>query len=198
MHWISKLPKIIKDFFQYFADNSLNNKIPIGIDIHREILNIKGKRLNVSNEECRLMMFVYISIINYLLKDDVIFLYHCKSGQDRTGTFFAIEQTVIEIMKSNFDKKNSNTFKNDFNTMNFFDFYNKYFRTDSSIIRDEIYNLYAKYLLFSYSVTMTSTGFPGLKWNLSSGLTANNFPYLMLKNPEEVLLFEGASKLRGS
>jgi hypothetical protein len=68
-------------------------------------------------------------------------------------------------------------------------------------------------MLFSYFVTYTSAGIPGIKWNLGKEpkletikekITPerikgeNRFPYLLLQNPETAKLFEGGSKLRGS
>ena len=63
---------------------------------------------DVTNESIRLVMFCYISLIFYILSvnypNEYILLYHCKSGQDRTGTVFAINQMVNEITKEKYEK----------------------------------------------------------------------------------------------
>jgi hypothetical protein len=115
---------------------------------------------------------------------------------------------------------------NDINTNNepFQNIYNKYYNPRSTIPGNEqlanniqLFNIIQKHMLFSYFVTYTSAGIPGIKWNLGKEpkletikekikekITPekikgeNRFPYLLLKDPETAKLFEGGSKLRGS
>jgi len=206
-NWINdnKIPENLKGFYDLFSKSIIENEIPADLEFDKRIINAYGQEVNVSKEDCRLMMFCYLFVVLYLLFQDLsseyVLLYHCKSGQDRTGIVFAINQMINEIMKKYYVKtRNSNKkidFKEDLQEMNFQDFYKKYFDTTTSVIKDEIYMLYAKYLSFSYVITMTSTGFPGLKISLKKN-TANNFPYLMLKDPREASSFEGASECRKS
>jgi hypothetical protein len=127
-------------------------------------------------------------------------LYHCKSGQDRTGTFYAINQMVNEVTTERYadiiiDIENNN--------ITFVDIYDKYFSPkpkSETVSIERINNLYTiiyKHLLFSYYVTLTSTGFPGIKWSLGKS-TENQFSYLLLRNAEDARAFEGASILRGA
>ena len=167
------------------------------------------------NEVCRLIMFCYISLIMYLLSvldttNEYVLLYHCKSGQDRTGTFCTINQMVNEITRKYYTKIEIDINAN----MSFIELYNKYFSvkpvakpqestaesqqsTAEQPSQDELYAIIYKHMLFSYYVTFTSTGFPGIKWKLGT-FTENRFPYLLLRNAEDASAFEGAAMLRGS
>ena len=171
--------------------------------------------VQMSKEVCRLIMFCYISLIMYLLSihdatHEYILLYHCKSGQDRTGTFYAINQMVNEVTTERYteiiidiDKINNDGFSN----YTFVDIYDKYFspkpktkiETEIETKRiDNLYNIIFKHLLFSYYVNLTSTGFPGIKWSLGQSTSENRFSYLLLRNAEDARAFEGASMLRGA
>jgi len=59
------------------------------------------KNLLLSREEFRYYMFCFISIIHLYLNeispDTFVVAYHCKSGQDRTGTFYAINQMCNNV-----------------------------------------------------------------------------------------------------
>ena len=73
---------------------------------------------------------------------------------------------------------------------------------------------YLRFLLFSYIITITSTGCPGIKWGIfnqepftkpfdkrtydTGSSVGNRFPYLILLNLFYVLLLVGASDMRGS
>ena len=80
-------------------------------------------------------------------------------------------------------------------------------------INKDVELCYLRFLLFSYMMTITSTGVPGLKWSLTNtqfGISSvdkrkydtnssvdNRFPYLLLEKPIYAVMFEGASKMRG-
>ena len=200
---------------------------------------------DLTNENIRLVMCCYISLIFFLLSKDkpntYILLYHCKSGQDRTGTFYAINQMVNEITQNNYDKiiidiNNNKTFIEIFykyysltqqintttsyyitsmkSTKKYcpttFEPYNSY-----KIINNGVKLCYLKYLFFSYNITITSTGCPGLKWSLGNknlpikyydkrdyfslleSAVDNRFPYLITENPLIAWFFKGASDMRG-
>jgi hypothetical protein len=200
---------------------------------------------DLTNENIRLVMCCYISLIFFLLSKDkpntYILLYHCKSGQDRTGTFYAINQMVNEITQNNYDKiiidiNNNKTFIEIFykyysltqqiNTRTSYYITSmkstkKYCPTifeadkDYKIINEYVKKCYLKYLFFSYNITITSTGCPGLKWSLGNknlpikyydkrdyfslldSAVDNRFPYLLTENPLIAWFFKGASDMRG-
>jgi len=212
-------------FWADFEHNVHLNKIPSSMGVYCNTIKadtIRSHNEKMPNEVCRLIMFCYISLIIYLLNArndgcEYILMYHCKSGQDRTGTFYAINQMVNEITDKYFAE-----IMNDINTNNepFQNIYNKYYNPRSTIPGNEqlanniqLFNIIQKHMLFSYFVTYTSAGIPGIKWNLGKEpkletikekITPekikgeNRFPYLLLKDPETAKLFEGGSKLRGS
>ena len=201
---------------------------------------------DLTNENIRLVMFCYISLIFYILSKnnpkEYILLYHCKSGQDRTGTFMAVNQMVNEITKNNYDniiskivdEKEKKAFIDIF--IEFYsltpteyiekDIIKKYEKKFCPItpknnlgslnekINKNVELCYLQNLLFSYIITITSTGCPGLKWSLinkniffklidkrrynTGSSISNRFPYLLLSNPFYALLFEGASEMRGT
>jgi hypothetical protein len=247
-----------KSFFERFKENVLDNnyddeylvselsikkfvvKQEIKTDTDNPILELILKKdkeitkceVDLTKENIRLVMFCYISLIFYFLSrenpDQYILLYHCKSGQDRTGTFYAINQMVNEITTKYYsDIVNAINFN-----INFLDIFRRFYSlirtpykdkemskneycydnleeqqkkiTDKkkTDINKEVESCYLKYLLYSYNITLTSTGCPGLKWGLGSkkaGISlSNNFPYLLLTEPYLAILFEGASSMRGS
>jgi hypothetical protein len=91
------------------------------------------------------------------------------------------------------------------------------FESDNTykIINDDVKLCYLKYLFFSYIITITSTGCPGLKWSLGNkklpiklydkreyfstfdSAVDNRFPYLLTENPLIAWFFKGASDMRG-
>lgn len=195
-------------FWDNFVSNVTTNTIPINMKPYCDSIlthTVDNANVKMSNEVCRLIMFCYISLIMYLLSihdatNEYILLYHCKSGQDRTGTFYAINQMVNEVTTERYtdiiaDIENDN--------ITFVDIYDKYFspkpksETESIERINNLYTIIYKHLLFSYYVTLTSTGFPGIKWNLGKS-TENQFSYLLLRNAEDARAFEGASMLRGA
>ena len=197
-----------KFYNQNFRENILLNKIPESLKQNPFINKLRqaldGKKevqVNVASEVTRLIMFVYLSVIIYLMnyisqkegKRETVLLYHCKSGQDRTGTLYAVNQMVNEVLTNNYDR-----IIGDINADSNFDFiklYENYFENTTACI---------KYLLFSYNVTFISTGFPGLKWGLGKkqmgiGPVENRFSYLLLGGDTTYArLFEGASFCRKS
>ena len=189
------LKKLYESFIEYFKYNIYQNDIPPDL---KEIVKLEKDGFNLSNENCRLIMFVFISLIFYMIsvieKDKYVLLYHCKSGQDRTGTLYALNQMVNEITTKNFGNISDDIKKS--NNLNFVtDIYKKYY---SPFTNEEIYTSYAKFLLFSYNLTYIGSAFPGLKWSLDSEKFSNKFPYLMLKTIEDAKKFDGASSCRGS
>ena len=86
---------------------------------------------------------------------------------------------------------------------------------DFKIINKDVKLCYLKYLFFSYNITITSTGCPGLKWSLGNknlpikyydkrdyfsfldSAVDNRFPYLLTENPLIAWFFKGASDMRG-
>lgn len=63
--------------------------------------NYSTYKKSLSREEFRYYMFCFISIIHLYLNeispDTFVIAYHCKSGQDRTGTFYAINQMCNNV-----------------------------------------------------------------------------------------------------
>ena len=124
--------KQLMTFWNDFKTNVYENKIPDTMSDYCNSIKPKTfKRENdtMPNEVCRLIMFCYISLILYLLniRNDAyeyVLMYHCKSGQDRTGTFYAINQMVNQITDNYF-----NQIMNDINGPNksFKDIYNTYY-----------------------------------------------------------------------
>jgi len=198
---------------------------------------------DLTNEHIGLVMFCYISLIFYLLskglKENFILLYHCKSGQDRTGTFFAINQMVNQITTENYDEIISKILQGTSFIDIFFEYYSltkkiepipeelKFCpkepeklkcllqsKTVDSKINTKVELCYLRYLLFSYLMTITSTGIPGIKWGLTKtsvimklynkrnydaeGALDNRYGYLLLSSEIFVLLFEGGSQRRGA
>jgi hypothetical protein len=308
----SQILKHLLTFWDEFSTNVTNNEIPASLKEYCD--NVKAdtlteKKAQLPNEVCRLIMFCYISLIIYVLniednEHEYVLMYHCKSGQDRTGTFYAINQMVNEITNTYYseivdkisqmttivfegplsskgsffenkryfklyntglleryaeenknavrgshyigantiivingdklyitdtssnlkyilsgDKYTINKFQkelekvklkktNDKQDISFKDIYDIFYNpkriihTPSFITPDALYKIIMKHMLFSYFVTYTSAGVPGIKWNLEnkSGIfkTENRFSYLLLPDPETAKLFEGGSKLRGS
>jgi hypothetical protein len=230
--------------------NSLNDFIK---DVN--IMNYIPCQENLTNENIRLVMFCYISLIYYILSREskkskesnieYILLYHCKSGQDRTGTFYAINQMINEITTNRYDDIVKDITKSE-HKLSFIQIFKKYYSliksestesTESTkkdcpkeveelkkiVLNNNINNIneqvelcYLKYLFYSYNITLTSTGCPGIKWSLGNtelpiklfdrrkyfsmfeAPVDNRFPYLLLSNPYLPILFEGASSMRGS
>lgn len=195
---------LYESFKDFFKNNIIENKIPAGIFNNVKITkqSVLGANTDMSNENCRLIMFVFISLIFYLISllenEKYILLYHCKSGQDRTGTLYSINQMVNERTSQKFVNI-IGTINSKNNNLNFIkDIYDTFYSPNS-----DIFTLYARFLLFSYNVAYVSSGFPGLKWNLGGkkmliGPVENKFPYLMLKNVNDAVAFEGASACRKS
>lgn len=195
---------------------------------------------DVTNESIRLVMFCYISLIFYILSisnpDEYILLYHCKSGQDRTGTVFAINQMVNEITSEKYCEIIALIMAGTSFVDIFIQFYSltpkdykfseekkvcpenptcelSYKSLDININKD-VELCYFRYLLFSYIITITSTGCPGIKWGIfnkeffikafdkrtydAGSSVGNRFPFLLLLNPFYVQLLVGASEMRGS
>lgn len=247
------------DFFNMFKKNVSNNdgsnpKLE-RLKIRKFVLKKKPKeQLNnfdnlmkqfspceedLTNEHIRLVMFCYISLIFYILSknnpNEYILLYHCKSGQDRTGTFYAINQMVNQITTQHYDTIVCQIMAGNSFIDIFYEFYsltkeNKPIPQEKKYcppnpkevlienIKDQNINkdvelCYLRFLLFSYMMTITSTGVPGLKWGLTNtqfgirlvdkrkydtnSSVDNRFPYLLLKKPIYAIMFEGASKMRG-
>ncbi len=148
---------------------------------------------DLTNEHIGLVMFCYVSLIFYILSkskpSEFILLYHCKSGQDRTGTFFAINQMVNQITTEHY----VDIVKKILSGTSFVDIFFEYYSLTKKIIpippelkfcpddpsrilhentRDDKINkevelCYLRYLSFSYMITLTSTGIPGIKWGLT-------------------------------
>ena len=199
------------DFWNEFKHNVHLNKIPLLLEPYCNSITahtIRSKNEKMPNEVCRLIMFCYISLIIYLLNVrndgyEYVLMYHCKSGQDRTGTLYAINQMVNEITNDYF-----NLIIDDINSFTFKNIYNKYYTPIPDRVYnltfpekpslDKIYNIIQKHMLFSYFVTYTSAGIPGIKWTLGKEPELekmyekispdiikgeNRFPYLLLPNP---------------
>ena len=185
-------------------------------------------------------MFCYISLIFYILSvnypEQYILLYHCKSGQDRTGTVFAINQMVNEITREKYDDIIKEIEKGTSFVDIFIQFYSltpseykiskeKKFcpkdpkselssKTVESTINKKVELCYLRFLLFSYIITITSTGCPGIKWGIfnkesflkqfdkrtydTGSSVGNRIPFLLLLDPFVVLSLVGASDMRGS
>jgi hypothetical protein len=187
---------------------------------------------DVSNENIRLVMFCYVSLIFYILSvnnpNEYILLYHCKSGQDRTGTVFAINQMVNEITREKYGEIIALIMAGTSFVDIFIEFYSltpKDYKISKEKkicpknpkselqINKKVELCYLRFLLFSYIITITSTGCPGIKWGIfnkesiiklfdkrtydTGSSVGNRFPFLLL-NSTYVQLFIGASVMRGS
>lgn len=162
-------------FWPNFETNIVENKIPDELKKYCNSITthtFKNDNDNLPNEVCRLIMVCYISLIVYLLNIsncqnyEYILMYHCKSGQDRTGTFYAVNQMVNEITDKyyNFIIKsiyNGNSFEKIYDI-----FYNMKCTLDKVLLSKELYESIIRHMLFSYLVTYTSAGVPGIKWHL--------------------------------
>jgi hypothetical protein len=99
-------------FWPAFKTNVIKNEIHNSLQefCNRVMTNtFKREQDTMPNEVCRLIMFCYISLIVYVLnvndnEYEYVLMYHCKSGQDRTGTFYAINQMVNEITRTYYDE----------------------------------------------------------------------------------------------
>jgi hypothetical protein len=221
-------------------ENILNEENPDKTKLNDFMTKYSPCLEDVTNENIRLVMFCYISLIFYILSinnpNKYILLYHCKSGQDRTGTVFAINQMVNEITKDNYEKITSQIMTGTSFVDIFIQFYsltpNHYkiskdkkfcptvpineliYKSVDSNINKFVELCYLRYLLFSYIITITSTGCPGMKWGIynkesklkpvdkrtydTDSSVGNRFPFLLLLNPWDVHLFSGAGVMRGS
>jgi len=220
--WLEEYPilKNLRDngnFFEIFKKNVLENdssdktlleKLSIRRFVLKEEKSLKKSTDNIenfspcledlTNENIRLVMFCYISLIFYFLSknkpDEYILLYHCKSGQDRTGTFYAINQMVNTITTEKIKeitayiidlKKSFIDIFIDFYSLTPSEYYNSnedkekkickfepspkvYLEGRMKNINKNVELYYLKYLLFSYIITTTSTGCPGFKWGLTN------------------------------
>jgi hypothetical protein len=90
------IKKLLINFLEsVFKEEIKTNKNPDLLNKNKEI-SVYGP--DMQREICRYYMFCFISLVFLLLNesattnDEFILAYHCKSGQDRTGTFFAINQ----------------------------------------------------------------------------------------------------------
>ena len=188
--------------------------------------NYATYKKSLNREEFRYYMFCFISIIHLYLNEispnTFVIAYHCKSGQDRTGTFYAINQmcnnvfytkqilsAIMNIAKSKiadpeiafFDEILIKYFapKNDNNTnISTVSGINKSIQLDKSdLVKFNNIDILEYYLYHSFLITWLSTGFPGLKWNLGAK-TENKFAYLITQNMYNAKMFEGYSQKRGS
>ncbi len=196
---------------------------------------------DLTNEHIGLVMFCYVSLVFYLLSkgkpNEFMLLYHCKSGQDRTGTFFAINQMVNQITTEHYGDIITKILAGTSFVDLFFEYYSLTKKiknvpeelkfcpenpkqilqkntNEDSKINTKVELCYLRYLLFSYLMTITSTGIPGIKWGLTNtnlpmklfnkrkydagGALDNRYGYLLIRKPEDVLLFEGGSQQRGA
>jgi hypothetical protein len=182
------------------------------------------------------ILYECIESINEYTHDEYILLYHCKSGQDRTGTVFAINQMVNEITRKKYCEIISLIMAGTSFVDIFIQFYSltpkdyKFseekkicpenptcelsYKSVESNKNKKVELCYLKFLLFSYIITITSTGCPGIKWGIfnkeffikpfdkrtydTGSSVGNRFPFLLLLNPFYVQLLVGASEMRGS
>lgn len=165
--------------------------------------NVKGSIINVVRELARYYSICFISLIQNLLSltKNITIAYHCKSGQDRTGTFYAINQMVTHI----FNKRKEEILA-DLTILSgctgpeclkrFMLFMKKYFDNVNNV------ELLRQHLFMAYVITWLSTGIGGIKWSLGKKEAfisiENKFSYLMTRNPEEAKYLEGNSMYRGS
>lgn len=202
--WL-KSNKLILEFWNYLkTEQGMFSRSPT---------NIPRKRFNE---------FIALSIIRYCFKkldksNELIYLYHCKSGKDRTGLVFALDQTVIYFCEKNLGNKNMTNI----NTIK--EFYNKISLpagNDGAKFADLVLAgsggfvrpILNRYLKRSYLITLSSTGYPGLKWGCKQKINPKNSKFKWFKkenkigNPiaklldskENVLKWCGVSSLVGS
>ena len=181
--------------------------------------NYATYKKSLTREEFRYYMFCFISIIHLYLNeispDTFVIAYHCKSGQDRTGTFYAINQMCNnvfytkqilsaikniakskiadpeiaffdEILINYFAPKNNNIIPKNNNTI-----------AESDLVKFNNIDLLEYYLYHSFLITWLSTALPGIKWNLGSK-TENKFAYLITQDEKMAKMVEGYSQKRGS
>ena len=171
----------------------LNTKIP----------TLKHGEQLILREGIRYYLICFLILIHNLLILDgqnVKLLYHCKSGQDRTGTFYAINQMCLHVfftkkteILEDINKLDDTTTHTDI--LNLLIKYFSYIDTNNKTLFE--FNLYPSYL-----ITWFSTGVPGLKWSLGKTektiLVENRFAYMITPNVISAVLLEGKSSIRGS
>ena len=215
--WIRSVDSTImtndaKNIFEKFLINIVapelfNNETPSEFKNHphlnQKIPTLKHSNQNIIREICRYYIICFLILVHNLLVLDgqnVHLLYHCKSGQDRTGTFYAINQMCLHIF---FTKKNDilesiNKLNSKSTHMDILNLLINYFSfidiTNKELLE---FNLYPSYL-----ITWFSTGVPGLKWSLGKSeytiIVENRFAYMITPTVNSAVLFEGKSAIRGS
>lgn len=178
-------------------------------------INVNGEKIRLNRTFKRYIMFCYLSLLVFLLNHyfpdkRIDLFYHCKSGQDRTGTFYVINQTVNEIMDKKLKEITEKIFY-DGVVKTILEYFCPFYSERNEVNMNNFYKLTYKHLAISYLITWISTGIPGIKWNLgqkiSKALAAvagdkkfkeNHFGYLLTRTADDARLFEGLSTLRSS
>lgn len=168
--------------------------------------NVKGESIKLNRIFKRYIMFCYLSLlvafVNIIDPENPLDLYyHCKSGQDRTGTFYAINQTVNMILKDRYDEIVKSILE-DGVMKTILRYFCPFYDTRDRGELHRFYDYTYKHLSVSYLIAWASTGVPGIKWAIGKkmGLVhlENYFAYLLLEKAEDAKLFDGLSPLRSS
>ena len=210
--WINELTldsEIKKCLIKYLNEiikiDLSENKSPREIEknISKDMVQTVSKQKSIKRELVRYYTLCFFCLLQNIFihfgKISIILAYHCKSGQDRTGTMCAINQTCNYIFSTKFSEiKTKLENRDNINSnINFFRSIFETFFRPMNIISFLQYNLYP-----SYVITWASTGIPGLKWQLGKtefGVSIENkFAYILTENVETALVLEGGSNLRGS
>ena len=167
----------------------------------------------------RFQEFVALSIIRYYLhtrdnNNGYNYIYHCKSGKDRTGLIFALDQTVLIFCKK-LSKERSNAANKHkgivSEMLTIFDKLTSGLPANTKWVKhpvdafgdntlEKVFNTMIKR---SFLITMISTGAPGLKWNCKlhkdGTLKEIQNPIAkLLDEPDKIKKWCGASEIVGS
>jgi hypothetical protein len=186
------------------------------------------KTKTVYREPSRYYTICFISLLHNIFSRsnvDVVLMYHCKSGQDRTGTLFAINQMCNHVISTNFTEICDSiilTVDTSIDPKSAYSSWPENAQKDicmnlafanSVIVRffkpECVEKISQLALVISYIITFYSTGIPGIKWGLGDKKfkqsVQNIHAYLLMENNKNALeskslprRFEGASKLRGT
>ena len=155
------------------------------------------------NPVTRFKEFVALSIVRLALvlvakhnqtRHSYTLMYHCKSGKDRTGLVFVIEQTTLYLCAEALEGKGTldaqlKTLVNVGETL--------FKNLDSGGFARTLHerSVLDTYLLISYNIAFASTGFPGLKWGLHDLATANPIARLLYVGRSPAYPAEGTEGL---
>lgn len=228
--WIRNIPHVgiflSKIYKNTFAPEMKTNDVPKNLNTiltenfadRLMLTNVNGANKQLVREFARYYVTCFLCLIQNILSDtsNIILAYHCKSGMDRTGTFYAINQMVTSVyntnkyqimreLKSLATSQAANSYNCNLECERLFmtQVMRKYF---DNVLNAE---LLQKHMYMAYLVTWLSTGIPGIKWSLGKSAMGfsleNGFSYLVSNNANiselntsNTKILEGLSSFRGS